>query len=270
MIVEGADHILKRTPSSIDSTEVQLVQKTLVNSLREKGYWTAAVDTVLFSPDTVKLKLSAGRPFSRVYTKLNFQDSALFANKFYRAKSHEDDFDHVLVQLENKGYPFASVELKQAKISGDTIYLDANVASGMLVENDSLEVEPSDILKPEFMSAYLGINEGKVYQKRKVDEISDRLSYFPFLEVKAVNVSYQLKKAKVKVEIEKKAANYFDGVLGMVPEEEGGVQFTGELNLQLKNLFKSAKELSFHWQQIRPESQKLDVQSGILLYLGHL
>ena len=63
--------------------------------------------------------------------------------------------------------------------------------------------------------------------------------------------------------IDDRVTDRVDGVVGLAPNsanaENNDLVLTGEVNVELKNLFKSGKELSLQWKNFLQRSQKLDV-----------
>lgn len=78
--------------------------------------------------------------------------------------------------------------------------------------------------------------------------------------------------AKVVLFIDDVVTDRIDGVIGLAPNstnsDENTLLLTGELNIELNNLFKSAKQMELHWRNYLQRSQMLDV--GVTLpYLAN-
>jgi hypothetical protein len=69
-------------------------------------------------------------------------------------------------------------------------------------------------------------------------------------------------KAQVILQIEDVITDRIDGVIGLAPNSENGAEnqllITGEVNIELNNLFQSGKQLELHWRNYLQNSQKLD------------
>ncbi len=275
--VEGLNTTITSIPKSIDSSKVDYQKEELIQHLQNLGFWTASVDSIKTISDTVTMFVSEGRKFSKVELELYEGDSLILKSDSKRNKSFQISaqfdsfFEEVLKKYENKGFPFVSIKVSDTRINSDSILIRCVLKPSLFLKNDQLQVVPDNIVSTKFLSSYLQFKSDDPFNAEVINNIPTQLKQLHFLALRSVDVSYQLKKASVILEIEKRKANYFDGVLGMVPRtERTGVEFTGEVNLKLRNLFKSGKKLDFHWEQIRPESQKLDLSYVHPVFLGSL
>lgn len=265
--VSGIKGALNPKVFSVDSSAIHLEATRIQNKLRAKGYWLANLEELKYSDDTVELVFYAGRKFD--YIAIRFKTDSI-AKSSLRTLDEEKKIKKDLASVnryvedqlklfEDNGYPFAQLKIDSAKIEGDVLNLVVDVEPGMLINYDTLNIEPDGLLKGSFLSNFLDLKIDKPYSEKAIQTISNRMEELSFVQLNDVRVSYQLKHAKVALDLKKVPSNYFDGILGMIPDQvNGGVQFTGELNLSLQNLFKSAKALEIHWEKLQPESQKLN------------
>jgi hypothetical protein len=68
----------------------------------------------------------------------------------------------------------------------------------------------------------------------------------------------------VALDLDDRVTDRFDGVIGFAPNsensEDNSLLLTGELNIELNNLFRSAKQMKLHWRNYLKRSQLLDVE----------
>ena len=75
-----------------------------------------------------------------------------------------------------------------------------------------------------------------------------------------------MKKAILFVYLDKKRSDRIDGIIGFAPNSQNnneGLLLTGEVNLELNNLFRSGKRLGLHWKSFLQRSQKLETSVAI-------
>jgi outer membrane protein assembly factor BamA len=147
----------------------------------------------------------------------------------------------------------------------DGITAQVQLISGSRVCFDSLQIIPSDLVKSTFLSSFLGIKEGEPFNELFFKRINNRIKRLPYLQLqRAPSVVFFDNKAYPLLSLETQKVNQVDGVLGLLPNEldPGKVLVTGQLNLDLHNLFQSGKRLGIEWQKMRPESQLLRMEYG--------
>lgn len=264
---------IKTGIKKVDSSAVDIAANKVLQALRKEGYWLGGVDSIEYEAGAAKIHIHKGRRFDGLNIELN-DTEAFFRKKLTNSGQNfnliSDRIQEILQQYENAGYPFANVDIDEATWKGDSLYISLKVNPNLLITYDSLFISPESILSKKFVARYLNLNYGEVYNESDILEIKRRLENFHFLKLVDASVAFRLKKAEVSLQIEKQNTSYFDGILGMIPDQERGtgVVFTGELKLGIQNLFQSAKSLEIHWQRLQPESQMLDAKYRHPLFLG--
>lgn len=168
--------------------------------------------------------------------------------------------NQALDEATNTGYPFALLVWQPPTVDQG---LDFSIDKGPYTENDSLVLLSPVKTKPKFISRTLGIEKGTPYSERDFQSIANRLQRIPFLTLnRPADVSFQGKTAWTYLDLTEGTTGSFQGILGMLPGQSGTgeVLFTGNLDLELQNLFRSGKELDFHWAKFAEQSQRLDIR----------
>jgi len=269
LYIEGLEARFYPPKKMLDSVNALYQAGKIVQKLQRSGYWMASLDQCQFGKDSISLKFYQGRKFDQFdvsVTEVSGLETVYrqrFIKKQRKIQHTEDlnDFIESTLELyENNGYPFVQLKFDSASTRNHSIVLKIKIEKGPLIKYDSLSVDPLDVIKSKFLSNYLRMKPGDYYSASDVALIADRMEQLPFLTLTSLRTSYQLKQAKIQLEVAPRKVNYFDGILGFVPNrDQQGVELTGELNLSLKNLFQSAKSLEFHWTKLSPGSQQLDV-----------
>jgi len=274
LCVEGLEDQYTPNKVLVDSAEVVSISNKLTRELYNEGYWLANADDVKFKPDTVFVYFHQGRRFEKVIFDISDLDS--LSHSFepnYQSPIHTlsvvDKIEEILSQFENSGYPFAAVVIDSSLVREDDIFVKLSIDKGMLITFDTISIYPERVLKEQFLNKYLGANIGKRYDESIIESIPLRLENLSFIELNEIKNTFQLRKSKLFLDIKEQKVNYFDGILGFVPKDEDGeVEFTGELNLSVKNLFQSAKAIDIHWEKLTNNTQKLDASYLNPIFLG--
>ena len=251
-------------------TERRQEMQNMVTTLHEASYLTATIDSLV--QDSVKLTafLSPGKPFQWAYLrKGNTEDAALtmsgFRDKIFRGKpfyykTAAKLMNRILSFYENHGYPFAKIKLDSIKIKDNTISAALKVEKKSVEIIDSIVIVGNLKLSSAYLNGYLGLKPGDLYDESKVVDMNTRLKSLPFVTVsRPTQVVFIQDKAKIVLYLAKKSANQINGIIGILPNSNGKVILTGDINLQLQNAFHRADELGFHWQHLQPLTQNVNI-----------
>ncbi len=170
--------------------------------------------------------------------------------------------EKIIENYENNGYPFAEVSLKNIEIKKDNIKAALQVNKGPLYHIDSIRVYGKAKIKNSFLQHYLGIFNGSVYDNAKLQKISNLIQQLPFLqEQQQWNVSMLGTGATLNLYLEPKRSSQINVLVGFVPANtvSGKAQITADVHLDLKNSFGSGENILLNWQQLQPQSPRLNL-----------
>ncbi len=168
----------------------------------------------------------------------------------------------IIRNLENHGYPFASVTLQASDPeNGDmtpVIVIDSNI----FVTFDSIVLKGDVKLSRNFLYPYLGLRKGTPYNEQLMRAVDGKLEELPFATVvQPSGVAFVKDKAYLYVYLNHRRTNQFDGYVGLVPADEktGKVSVQGDLSLSLQNILRQGESLNLHWYSSERRSQHLDL-----------
>lgn len=267
VVFEGLDERYRPKQEVKNLEEIEPVCQEIITKLRRDGYWLASIDSVYHTSNLAKVYCYQGRKFDVIDISI-YNEYELFnklphfpGNKLDRVRSPfeiEAEIEKILHYLEANGYPFAEIIMDSSKMEVDTLRAYLHLDFGTKITYDSLELNPPSLINPIFLSRYLGLDYDKIYDEQDLTGVQDKIRHLPFLTLEKMTTSFQLKKAKISLDLAHKKVNHFDGILGLVPDQDGeGVEVTGELDLSIKNLFKSGKRIEVRWNRLDPGSQQL-------------
>ncbi|WMJ72493.1 BamA/TamA family outer membrane protein [Cytophagaceae bacterium ABcell3] len=255
-----------------DSLSIVKEVNQILGQFYASAYLAASADSMVQKGDTVFVSIQSGPLYKWAsLTQGNIPDHILlksgYKEKLYREKAFSyKDFaklqQRIIEQSENSGHPFACVKIDSITIEGEMIAGCINFEKGPSITFDSLHIEGEASIKKNFLAGYLQINEGQLYDQSKVDNITRLIRELPYLkQSRPPVVTFRGGKAQVGVFLEDRKVNQVDGIIGFLPNEaeDGKLLLTGEVNLDLKNLFNSGKNLFLEWRRFMQASQVLDV-----------
>ena len=256
----------------IDSIQLEKIVNQRIHNLYDLGY-LAATSTIIYRPESKvevhffaqqvfkTVSISQGNLSDEIINKVGF-DSRNFSNRPFSYKKIAKVLQSVLEYAENHGYPFASIKLDSISLTENSIAALLNYRSGPLIVFDSLLISGYDKVKTKYLMTHLGIYIGKPYEEKLIKEIPNKLNLLPFLSLAGnPEITISDGKCNILLNLSQNKVSLFDGILGVLPNQKNNesVLITGQLNLDLRNLFSSGKRLALEWQSYDANSQLLDV-----------
>lgn len=258
-----------------DSLTIVKILKEPINKLRQASYLTASVDRIRIIKDTAHILISIGNAYNwsrlekgnvsdEALSKSNFAER-LYFNKPFNNKESVKLLTNLVNYYENNGYPFCEIKLDDPKIKEDEISAKLDVIKGPLYLVDSIIVRGNTTIGEQYLYNYLEISPGDVYNSSLLNEVGNRLNEIPFIEqTKPFEVQFFEDKSKLILHIDKKSASRFDGILGLLTDEETGkIEFTGNLELNLKNAIGKGESFDLEWRKLIGATQNLNIHLNL-------
>lgn len=262
---------LKYEKSAKDSIEFVRNNKKLITQLRNNSYLTASIDSIDNTENITKVYIKTGEIYKwSNLSKGNVSDEALssvnYREKIYFSKPLKknetaDLLTGILKFYENNGYPFAQVGLSNIEINNSSLNADIEVNKGNLYIIDSIIVKGDAKIGTSYLYNYLGIKPGDPYNEKLINQVGNRLNEIPFIQQsQTYEVRFFEKECKLILYLKKKSASRFDGILGLLTNEESGkVEFTGNVELNLKNAIGKGESIDLEWRKLIGASQNLNL-----------
>jgi outer membrane protein assembly factor BamA len=170
----------------------------------------------------------------------------------------------LLNYMENTGYPFARISLDSVSIDHGAISGKLKIEKGPLYKIDSIRIYGTARISTSFMERYLGIPEGSIYSKEKLETISKRILELPYVqEEHSWNVTMLGTGSILNLYLKEKRSSQIDVLVGFLPNNDqlGGSKLlvTGEATANLRNPFGNGESISLDWQQLQVKSPQLNI-----------
>lgn len=240
--------------------------------LMARGYPHASVDSVRYDSASAYCLLYVGEPAGHTEISTDSVDMQLLTASGWKTASKKPiDITHLprlqeslLDELENTGYPFASVSLSDVKIGMDTTYASVLVHKGPLYRVDSIRNHGTAALSAGFLQQYLGILNGSIYRKSRLAQVSSKIRELPFVkETQPWSMSLMGTGSILNLYLEPKKSSEVNVLIGLLPSNaqlaDNKLLVTGEANINLKNALGSGETIGLNWQQIQVKSPRLNI-----------
>jgi len=277
--IEELDEKLTYETNPIDSLTVVEQLQSIILQLHGQAYLEASIDSLNQSDSLVTAYLHLGREYEWAALRNGNVDEAFlsqvgFRERLYRKKLfyYTDVLElqeSLLSYAENNGYPFAAVWLDSIEINDGVVSAQLMMNKSKLVIMDGINVIGEANISKKYLENYLGIKEGTLYSKARVKKVKPRLKELAFVrELQNATVTFRGDRAVTNLFLEKQKASRFDVLFGLLPNNAtqlpGGPQvnrfiFTGTVDIDMHNQFGLGEKLLVEFQQLRPQTQELNL-----------
>ncbi|GEO06606.1 membrane protein [Adhaeribacter aerolatus] len=246
--------------------------KALTLQLQNDAYLTASADSFYFRRDTLYVQYFVGDRYRWARLRNGNLGDDLLSRAGYKEKLYQNvPFlpkewtrlqEQVLTLAETNGYPFARIYLDSLEIQGNQIAATVVLDKGRLMVFDTLQLEGDTRTTKRFLSKYLQLYPGQVYNQQKVVRVQQLLRQLPYLEItRPPQVHFSENKASLVLFLNDKKANQLDGIVGFLPDPNSQTRkflINGEVTLNIRNMRGTGKQLGLHWRKVERGSQLLD------------
>lgn len=169
----------------------------------------------------------------------------------------------LLAYYENNGYPFAMVRYQDVSFEDSKVNATLTVIKGDLVLMDSIAITGDCKLSKTYLSNYLSISPGDVYDERLIRRIADRLKELPMVsEIRPFTVAFSQDKCRLTLYLKDKKSSQVDGIIGVQPPSanssgDAKTRVTADVRIRLLSSFGRGELFDFNWRQPSPLTQNL-------------
>jgi len=264
---------LKLKTSFSSKQECLTYIRQLPGLLQSRGYVSVSVDSIL--PDSsgrIQICLFTGEQFKWKRLIIKEQDKVLLALADIRKNEWDGHLfsQQQIVQLqqklldyfENNGYPFASMSLDSLKWEDNEVSAGLKIEKGLWYKMDSIRIKGNARISKNFLYHYLNLPAGGGYNRGDLEKINQRLEVLPYLkQSEPWNLSMLTSSYLLNLYLQPRPGNEIDAIAGFVPANQqtgGKLLFTADIKLKLQNAFAAGETITLNWQQMQPQSPRLN------------
>lgn len=262
-------------PSSF-KTQAQCLEYVLKipDVLRVKGYPNASVDSIVQDSAKATVYLYVGEAFQGAWIRTDSVDQKILDGMAWNNKRTGDqlmtlkEFEtfkyRLLEYMENNGHPFARIELDSVQLSGERFYSTIKLHEGPLYRIDSIRNLGTARISSNYLQRHLGILNGSVYKKERLQTVSKKIADLPFLvEQQPWNLTLLATGSILNMYLAPKKSSQVNVLVGFLPSNEqlsnNKLLVTGEANVNLRNALGGGETIGLNWQQIQVKSPRLNI-----------
>ncbi len=255
-----------------DSLLLYSILDSIRSSLNRRGYLAHSIENI--DPSNFEVIIKPGYQYQHAKINVLSQDQELLnqldinlddlINKPVTGQNLEQVSDKIITYLENNGYPFASVQLKNVQIQEDEISGDLDIYRNKYIVYDTINYSGEVILNMGYLNQYLDIDIDEPYDKSTILKIKDRFKNLGFMDLKQdPTINFVNQKAVLNLVSKKKKSSRFDFLIGLQQNQgDNGQEYTitGEFTAELLNKLGYGEMIFAEFKRLRPETQELELK----------
>lgn len=264
-----------------DSLAVVTELRSVIQQLQQQQYLEASVDTLAATERLYTAFLHLGPQYRWAYLSGGNVDEGLLSASGFRERMYRGApfsywqvsrlRENLLQNAENNGYPFASVGLDSVGNDNGTLTARLTMDKGPFVAFRKIKIEGTAVIADTYLTNYLGIKPGAPYDRSRVLRLRERLRELPFVTMtKDPLIVFGEEGADVQLFLDRRNSSRFDFVIGVLPNSRqvGRLLITGSFNGELQNQFGRGERIFARFEQLRPQTQRLDLRFAYPYLLG--
>lgn len=258
-----------------DTSTLRQNLQQVITQLQSGAYLGASVDSVAVQDSSITAYLFVGPQFEWGHLYNGNIEEGFLAQSGYRERLYRNKpFDYqeivelqeaLLDHAENHGFPFAEIRIDSIQVQGNRFTAALFMEKQQLTLIESIEIEGDARISKSYLTNYLGLHQGDPYDQSRILRIRNRIQELPFLKLdKDPIITFERDRATVNLFLSKKKASRFDFLVGVLPNPAGSQDrnflITGTFNGEFQNQFGLGERIYVEFEQLRPETQQLDME----------
>ena len=239
--------------------------------LQGKGYITASLDSVQYDSTSAVAFVYEGELYK--WAKIDTRQQDLPVLQAIRWPDKVDgtmDFNtlqawqkKILDHLEENGRPFGKVYLDSISINGSEVTALLKIEAGPTYKIDSIRIHGDAKISNEFLQRYLEIPNGSMYNKKKLEQISRRISEISYVQEEHVpTIDYLGTGSILNLYLKARKTSQANALIGFLPNSdatERKLRLTVDANILLRNSMGAGETIGLIWQQLQQRSPRLNL-----------
>jgi outer membrane protein assembly factor BamA len=255
-----------------DSTSINQANRRFLEPYWDKGFALASVDSVVVhDPQKLSAYVYVGPQIKTISLLVDDSEtrdvirSIPSVNEKFLAKIPFRNSEIVAARkkilrfLENNGYPFARIYFENLQI-GTKPTVQLKIRKGPQVVWKKINIQGDLKLSKALISNLIEIREGDLYSEEKFQKAQVKLSQMAYVSLsQAPQVAFYPDGAELYLFLSKREASSANGILGMQPNQNGKIVFTGDIQLRLQNVLSVGEQFHLVWRSLMPQTPQLNV-----------
>lgn len=273
----GKDSLNSEVPVSLQTAfaSKELAQQylsSIPSVFFSKGFAAASVDSVRFDTTFASVYIYTGAPYLWMQIHTDSVEQEVLTATGWNEKQFRGraiDFatlqrrkENIIAYYANTGYPFATVSLNNISLQQHTVAASLSVTKGPLYHIDSIRIFGKAKIKNLFLQHYLGISNGSLYNRDKLARADKLINELAFVQqLQPSDVSMLGSGSILNLYLDPRKSSEVNVLIGFAPGNTitGKTSITADVHLNLKNALGGGEGILLNWQQLQPQSPRLNL-----------
>ncbi len=229
--------------------------------LISQGYLNASIDSITIESNHFKIHINERKKVEIKSSKKEEGNKTEIETNPFKKNNIVDypiQLNKVLVELNNCGFPFANLDISSSSLDSNNLNFNIKLEKGPQVRIDSLINPELNEKQLKLLKRLIEIDKGTLFNYEKIIDIESTISNLSYLKsIRPPAYEFIDGKAIIYTYIKMKSSNNANGIIGIQPDNEGRIQFTGNIMLDLNNNFNYGEKIEFKWRKMFNASQNL-------------
>ena len=256
----------------VNEAEARKFLAKLPEQMQAKGYALFSIDSIWKELNILRSKIYVGTRYNWLsLTPVAVDAPALegsgyniapFNKKIFKLSEWQTLQQRLLTYYENNGYPFAKVYLDSVQIINQSISAQLKVDKGVLYHLDSMRIIGKLKISRKFLQHYLDIDNGSLYNKQLLTKVDKKMKELPYAKLlQPSDISMLGSGSILNIYADDKKNSQVNFLIGLLPATTASdkLQITGDVNLNLNNVFEQGENILLKWQLLQPKSPRLNL-----------
>lgn len=231
--------------------------KTL-DSLVSNGFYTLKIDSIQEEKNKKKIFIQLGKKFKNYEYILDDDSKNVFQKSDYQSFIIDNLLNKIKNHYENLGFPFVEVKSKTDVLKNQVFITTKKREKrtiNELIYNKKIKIPSS--YKKEINQLFVG----KEYSKNNLQKISEFIKKNEFInQIENPKVLFTIDSTKIYLYTQNKKNSNFDGILGINTNNQNQTRLTGNVSLNLINIFGGFEKIALNWNSSAIESSELAIK----------
>ncbi len=250
-----------------DSISVFLEIKRVSNNLKNIGFFTNTIDSIIKKENNYIAYFSLNEKITQSVIYIELNDQYLFYN--FKIINNSIAINPEKVQalllntskkLDREGKSFSKIQLKKIVIKDKKLFANLSIETSPKRIINKVTIKGYDDFPKSFLKNHFKINTSTIFNEEKIKSISEKSKNLQFVsEIKPPEVLFTKDSTFLYVYLKKRNNSSFDGLINFATNENGNLLLNGNINLELSNILNSGEKIMLFWNRIGNERQEFEI-----------
>ncbi|MGF1672017.1 MAG: hypothetical protein ACFCU6_16355, partial [Balneolaceae bacterium] len=266
-------NIPKVLRESVQKSEMEEASQKIISWFTEQAWLDVIIDSVANEHGTPNWYISRGcryivgsvyeiiKPDTLDYSESRFHITP--EGEYFTKSAVEEFISNKLQEFEDAGFLLAGIEITEISKDSENCLIDfeIQITAGNKNRLSGIRFEGVEKNNPAYLERIAGIRNDEIITTELMDKARRNLLNSDLLiSVEEPELVFQNSDAFLQFEIQEQQLNFFDGLIGFVPDADGTAQIVGNADLRLRNVITDGTNLQIRFEQLRPLVTKLFIE----------